>query len=238
MLVAPSDHDPSRTYPLVFAWYHISGNAMDFVDDIDVQALADERQMLIVVPQDSGMFEATWPMTPLDNAQAHVDLVFFDDLLSCISEQFSVNASCVASAGVSAGGLWTSFLGQRRGEWLSSNLVFSGGYPTEFGQFWWGWQKSPHTFASMVLWGGPSDQLAIDFPRGVARLQKPPRGRRPLHRVLPAHQRPRCAPARARRDRTADRRPVRLRPRPPLLVRGHLALRDRRAPPRSYCALP
>ena len=163
MFIAPSDHDPSRTYPLVFAWYHISGNAMDFVEYIDVQALADERQMLIVVPQDSGMFQATWPMTPLDNDQAHVDLVFFDDLLSCISEQFSVNANCVASAGVSAGGLWTSFLGQRRGKWLSSNLVFSGGYPTEFGQYWWGWQKSPHTFASLVLWGGPSDQLGINF---------------------------------------------------------------------------
>lgn len=163
MLVVPSNHDASKQYPLVFAWYHITGNAMDFIEYIDVQKVADERQMILVVPQDSGMFEATWPMTPLDNDQASVDLVFFDDLLSCISEQFSVNANCVASAGVSAGGLWTAFLGQRRGKWLSSNLVFSGGYPTEFGQYWWNWQESPHTFASLVLWGGPNDQLGINF---------------------------------------------------------------------------
>ena len=163
MLVAPSDHDPSKSYPLVFAWYHITGNAMDFVEYIDVQAVADAKQMIFVIPQDSGMFEATWPMTPLDDNQADVDLVFFDDLLSCIHAQFSVNLSCVASAGVSSGGLWTAFLGQRRGEYLASNLVFSGGYPTEFASEWWSWQESSHRFASLVLWGGPDDKLGIDF---------------------------------------------------------------------------
>ena len=163
MLVVPSDHDPARSYPLVFAWYHITGNAMDFVEYIDTQTLADEKQMIFVIPQDSGMFKATWPVTPLDNNQAGVDLEFFDDLLACVHEQYAVNLNCVASAGVSAGGLWTAFLGQRRGRHLSANMVFSGGYPTEFGQHWWNWQESPHTFASVVLWGGPSDQLGINF---------------------------------------------------------------------------
>ena len=168
-LVVPSDYDPTRTYPLVFAWYHLSGNAMEFVSTLGAQALADQTQMIFVVPQDTGEFQFVWPDTPLDNGQAQVDLGFFDDLLACISEQYAVNPSCVASAGVSAGGLWTAFLGQRRGQYLSSNLAFSGGYPTEFGAAWWSWMASPHRFASLVLWGGPSDQLGIDFHQASLR---------------------------------------------------------------------
>lgn len=161
--VVPSDYDPSRSYPLVFAWYHLTGNAMDFVGTLGAQALADKTQMMLVVPQDTGDFQFVWPDTPLDNGQAEVDLGLFDDLLACLSEQYAVNPSCVASAGVSAGGLWTAFLGQRRGQYLASNLAFSGGYPTEFGAAWWAWMTSPHRFASLVLWGGPSDELGINF---------------------------------------------------------------------------
>lgn len=161
--VVPSDYDPARTYPLVFAWYHLSGNAMDFVSTIGAQTLADQTQMMLVVPQATGDFQFVWPDTPLDNGEAQVDLGFFDDLLACVSEQYAVNASCVASAGVSAGGLWTAFLGQRRGQYLASNLAFSGGYPTEFGAAWWPWMTSPHRFASLVLWGGPSDELGLNF---------------------------------------------------------------------------
>jgi hypothetical protein len=92
-----------------------------------------------------------------------VDLGLFDDIYACVSEKFSINRNCVSSLGVSAGGLWTSFLGQRRGQYLASNLVASGGHPIEFGGAWWGWQSSPHKFAGLVLWGGPADQLGIDF---------------------------------------------------------------------------
>lgn len=171
--VAPSDYDPTKSYPLVFGWYHLTGNAMDFVETIDAQALADYTQALIVVPQDTGDFEFVWPDTPLDEGQAGVDLGLFDDLYACISEQFNVNRHCVSSLGVSAGGLWTAYLGQRRGQYLASNLAFSGGYPDDIG--WWGWQSSGHKFASLVLWGGPSDQLILNFDEAaknyIAHLQ-------------------------------------------------------------------
>jgi hypothetical protein len=162
-LVVPSNYDPEGTYPLVFMWYHLSGDAMEFVAQIGAQTLADTAQAIFVVPQATGDFEFVWPSTPLDNGQAAVDLGFFDDLLACVSAQYAANPSCVASAGVSAGGLWTAFLGQRRGQYLASNLVISGGYPQEFAGTWWGWQPSPHRFASAVIWGGPTDKLGIDF---------------------------------------------------------------------------
>ena len=167
-LVVPSNYDPQYSYPLAIGWYHLSGNAMDFLDTIGGQTLADATQTIYVVPQDSGNFEFVWPSTPLDNGQANIDLTFFDDLLACVSEQYSVNPYCVGSVGVSAGGLWTSFLGQKRGQYLSSNVVISGGHPPDIG--WWGWSSSPHKFASLVIWGGPSDELIINFHQASTNL--------------------------------------------------------------------
>jgi hypothetical protein len=161
-LIVPNDVDDTGTYPLVFAWYHISGNAMDFVDQVSAQALADASRSIIVIPQDSGMFEATWPDTPLDIAQSGVDLALFDDLHACISQQFPINTQCVSSLGVSAGGLWTSYLATVRGQHFAANLTISGGHPSEFIGPWWPWM-SPRPYAGLVLWGGPSDVLGVDF---------------------------------------------------------------------------
>lgn len=161
-LIVPNDVDDTGTYPLVFAWYHISGNAMDFVNDIQGQALADAARAIIVIPQDTGMFETVWPDTPLDIGQSGVDLAMFDDLYACISQQYAINTNCVSSLGVSAGGLWTSYLGSVRGQHLASNLTISGGHPDEFVGPWWPW-NSPRKFAGLVMWGGPTDVLGIDF---------------------------------------------------------------------------
>lgn len=161
-LIVPNDVDDTGTYPLVFAWYHISGNAMDFVDQVSAQALADTSRSIIVIPQDSGMFEATWPDTPLDIAQAGIDVAMFDDLYACVSQQYPINTNCVSSLGVSAGGLWTSYLATVRGQHFAANLTISGGHPSEFIGPWWPWM-SPRPYAAIVLWGGPTDVLGVDF---------------------------------------------------------------------------
>lgn len=161
-LVVPSGVDDTATYPLVFAWYHIAGNAMDFVNEVDAQALADEARAILVIPQDSGMFEAKWPDTPLDIGQSGVDLAMFDDLYACIAQQYAINTNCVSSIGVSAGGLWTTYLATVRGQHLASNLTISGGHPTEIVGPWWPF-VSPRPYAALVMWGGPTDMLGIDF---------------------------------------------------------------------------
>ena len=71
-----------------------------------------------------------------------VDLSMFDDLLSCISEQYDVQLGCVGSLGVSAGGLWTTYLGNMRGEYLATNQTISGGHPPDIG--WYPWDPPPH----------------------------------------------------------------------------------------------
>jgi hypothetical protein len=164
----PSDYDPNKQYPLVFGWHQLGGDAQGFLDEAGAQELVDKAQTIAVIPEASGDFQFEWPSTPFDNGSASVDLNFFDDLLACVSEQYSINPYCVGSAGVSAGGLWTSFLGQKRGQYLSANVVISGGHPNDTG--WWGWSSSPHRFPSVVVWGGPSDELVISFHQASLNL--------------------------------------------------------------------
>ncbi len=167
-LAVPSNYDPSKQYPLVFGWHHLGGDAQGFLSQLGSMGIADATQTIYAIPNASGQFQFEWPSTPFDNGSADVDLKFFDDMLACISEQYNVNPYCVGSAGVSAGGLWTSYLGQKRGHYLSANVVISGGHPDDVG--WWGWSSSPHKFASLVLWGGPSDELVISFHRASLNL--------------------------------------------------------------------
>ena len=164
----PSDYDPTKQYPLVFGWHPLGGDAQSFLDDAGAQAIVDATQAIVVIPEASGDFQFEWPSTPLDSGSTNVDLTFFDDLLACVTEQYNINPYCIGSAGVSAGGLWTSFLGQKRGQYLSANVVISGGHPSDTG--WWNWSSSPHRFAALVLWGGPSDELVISFHQASLNL--------------------------------------------------------------------
>jgi hypothetical protein len=78
---------------------------------------------------------------------------FFDDMLACVSAQFSVNKECVASAGVSAGALWTSQLAGGRGQYLSSIVSLSGGTGGLIKPF----PNPERRMPAIVLWGGPTD---------------------------------------------------------------------------------
>ena len=88
-----------------------------------------QERYLGIFPEDKGDLGFSWPYEVTQTA-ARVDeeLSFFDDMLSCISQQFNVQKECVAAGGMSAGGLWTGQLASHRSQYLSSILVMSGGF--------------------------------------------------------------------------------------------------------------
>src|SRR5690606_17809554 len=92
------------------------------------------------------------------------------DLLSCVDAQYSVNRSCVASVGVSAGALWTVVLAGQRSEYLSSMMVLSGG--TDVPQVL-PYTKPARQLPAFVLWGGSSDNCAtINFEQASLNLEQ------------------------------------------------------------------
>jgi predicted esterase len=162
ILVTPTDLQPDENLPVVFLWHWLGGDAQDFLEQGDVQTAVDQFRFVAVIPSSKGDLLFQWPFSILDpDPREQEEYVFFDDMLACVAEQLNVAEGCIASAGVSAGGLWTGQLGSGRGERLSSIMSLSGGTG---GVAVKPWDGSPHKMPAMVLWGGPMDFcVAVDF---------------------------------------------------------------------------
>jgi len=157
ILLVPKDLKSGEKPPVIFLWHWLGGSAQSFVDKGELQAAVDTQRFIAVVPEKKGDLLFVWPVEIIQS-QPRVDeeLKFFDDLLACVSEAFPVDKNCVASAGVSAGALWTDQLAAARGDYLASFLSLSGGV----GGVIRGWGKPAHKLPGLVLWGGPTDTCA------------------------------------------------------------------------------
>jgi predicted esterase len=159
-LVLPADLDPAERLPVVFLWHWMGGSADGFYERGEVQAAVDTQRFIAVIPEAKGDInvfglELQWPYDVTQSAaRIEEEFVFFDDMLACVAEQVSINNDCVASAGVSAGALFTGQLAGGRGQYLSSILSLSGGVG---GNLIKGWTQPEHRMPAMVLWGGDTD---------------------------------------------------------------------------------
>ncbi len=162
MLVLPEDLDESERLPVAFLWHWLGGDPEDFLEQGDVQNAVNQFRFAAVLPYDKGDLIFRWPFTIIDaDPRVEEELQFFDDMLGCVGEQLNVEPNCVASAGVSAGALFTAQLASGRGQHLSSILSLSGGTGGAVLRPWGG---SLHKMPAMVLWGGAQDFcVAVDF---------------------------------------------------------------------------
>src|SRR5262249_22957670 len=140
--------------------------AQDFLERGEVQAAVDAERFAAVIPESKGDLQLQWPYSLLDgDRRIDEELGFFDDMLACVAAQYAVNRSCVSSAGVSAGALWTSQLAPRRSGILSSFLSLSGGVGEEGD--WFNpiqpWAGAERAVPALVLWGGPTDFCGVNF---------------------------------------------------------------------------
>lgn len=185
ILVAPADHDPKKEkLPLVFMWHHLGGAADSILKNAEVARHADALRFVAVMPEAKGdltvsMFgksiDWAWPYLAMhSDARLEEELRFFDDMLACVGEQLNVNTSCVSSAGVSAGALWTSQLAQRRAEHLASVVIMSGGVGPGASSFVdvRPWTGAKHAMPALVGWGGPTDACAANFDTAARNLEQ------------------------------------------------------------------
>lgn len=149
---------PGERLPVLFLWYWIAGTATGFLQKGDVQAAADEQHFIGVIPVDKGArvpgidLDTRWPFDITQSpGRMNDEFEFFDDMLSCVSAQQPVNASCVSSIGVSAGALFTDQLAQARSQYLASFVSLSGGVGATIIKPWLGAQRK---LPALVLWGG------------------------------------------------------------------------------------
>ncbi|MCA9617827.1 MAG: hypothetical protein KC731_02330 [Myxococcales bacterium] len=170
LAVLPSDPQPGKSFPLVFLWHWLGGDATGFLEQGEVQSAADEYRFIALIPEKKGDVQFTWPMDALSSsARAEEEMVFFDDMFACVAELFPIDVNCVSSTGVSAGALFTAQLAGGRGEHLASIMSLSGGV----GGVVKPWKTPAHAMPAMVLWGGRDDFcVAVDFAQASHELEK------------------------------------------------------------------
>ena len=173
LVIAPDDMQPDERLPVMFMWHWLGGSSKDFYERADTQNAVNEKRFIAVIPDgrtpEEGVF-FKWPFSITDiDESLTAELEFFDDMLSCVHEQFNVDKDCVSSVGVSAGALFTDQLAGRRGDRLASFMSMSGGTG---GNVVKDWKAPEHKLPGMVLWGGPDDFcIAVDFEETSKNLE-------------------------------------------------------------------
>ncbi len=165
-IIVPQDLGDDEVLPVIFMWHWLAGSAQSFVDEGDIQKAVDTVRFLAVIPEsaDHGD-ELQWPfMTTAPHTDRYdEELTFFDDMYACVHESFNIERQCVASAGISAGGLWTTQLASQRSEYLSSFLALAGGVEDGAGVGVRPWEEAQRKLPGVVLWGGPEDTCMLNF---------------------------------------------------------------------------
>jgi len=158
ILALPTTAAAGEKLPVLFMWHWLGGSADSFYTKGDVQNAADQQHFIAVLPYSEGAtvigtsFNTRWPFD-ISQLPSRMDeeFLFFDDMLACVEQQFTVNDQCVSTVGVSAGALFTDQLAQARSNRLASFMSLSGGVDATWIKPWNG---PSHKLPGIVLWGG------------------------------------------------------------------------------------
>ena len=97
------------------------------VDAFSTEKLSGLGSFKGIIEGQIGQIPPTWSI--LDGPE--LDLQLFDDLLSCIYDQYDADLYRIYSMGFSQGALWTSKLSLERSEYLAASVAWSGGLGNE-----------------------------------------------------------------------------------------------------------
>ncbi len=169
-LLVPRSYDGTQDYPLVFAWHWLNASSGSFVRQGELETAVEQMGFIAVLPDSQSSYVFDWPFAEFWGIPA--ELQFFDDLYACVTERFRIDRRRVHGIGVSAGGLWLTYLSTTdRANYFGSIEVLSGG----LGEVPFAWRMAyapqANKFPAMVLWGGPTDFLGVNFDQASQRLR-------------------------------------------------------------------
>lgn len=132
---------------LAFAWHWLGGNSRQMLEYMELQSWADDHGLIVIAPDASGSERYEWSFT--DGPNDNPDALFFDDMLACAQASWGIDLERVHTVGMSAGGLWTTWLTLHRAEAFASTAPLSGGLEA--------YVSPSDTVPVLITWGGPED---------------------------------------------------------------------------------
>ncbi len=145
-----------QNLPIVLLYHGVGGDMPGIVADTGFDALLKTEQFILVVPESErdtkgvAVSQTEWAYGVQAFGDDNADLVFFDDMVKCVSEQYKTNAKRVYITGMSGGGMMTVFTSFAREKVIAAAAPFSGGYLFKY-------PTTSNKFPEMVTWGGPTD---------------------------------------------------------------------------------
>lgn len=174
-LLVPPTWTPGRKLPVVFGYHWLNASANSVVNDAELESAVAQYEFIAIVPENlmngsTKAYSFDWPFVEVTSAPK--ELAFFDDVLACVNQQFGVDPHRVHVFGASAGGLWTTYLSTTPTvDRVASVLVVSGGLGEVLGVWSIPWVAQPNKFPAMVIWGGTTDWLAVNFHQASQRYR-------------------------------------------------------------------
>ena len=159
VLSLPNDYDEQTAHPLIFAWHGLGGTGNIAKGYFGLQQHAGEDAIIVYpdgLPQQSHDGETGWELRASGS-----DLVFFDQLITHITENSCVNLDQIFSTGHSFGGYMSNFLGCQRGDILNAIAPVAGGGP---------WGGCQGTVGAMIIHG--SNDSVVRLSEGEDSLSK------------------------------------------------------------------
>jgi polyhydroxybutyrate depolymerase len=117
-LSVPTTYDPNTPLPLLFGFHGVGGTGAQTQTSFNLESSTTGGGKAIFVypdalpkqePNDGGV-AVDW-VTPLGASNKGIDFAFFEALVSEIESKYCVDTSRVFATGISAGGIFTNFVG-------------------------------------------------------------------------------------------------------------------------------
>jgi poly(3-hydroxybutyrate) depolymerase len=117
-LSVPTSYDPSAPLPLIFGFHGVGGTGAQTQTSFNLESSNTGGGKAIFVypdalpkqePNDGGV-ALDW-VTPLGASNEGIDFAFFEALVGEIESKYCVDTSRVFATGISAGGIFTNFVG-------------------------------------------------------------------------------------------------------------------------------
>ena len=145
----PDGYDGSSPAPLAVVLHGINSSIDDILGNDNLLDEALRTGHIVIAPQ-SLELGGTPAWDPVGMPDYNLDVVLFDDLITCMTEQYTIDPDRIHVTGMSLGGIFTGTLIQARSNIIASAAPFSGGTFTSKSD---GWDPIP----TLVSWGGVED---------------------------------------------------------------------------------
>ncbi|HTB60433.1 MAG TPA: PHB depolymerase family esterase [Polyangia bacterium] len=157
-LSVPATYDPNSPLPLLFGFHGVGGTGAQTQTSFNLESSTAGGGKAIFVypdalpkqePNDGGV-AVDW-VTPLGASNKGIDFAFFEALVSEIESKYCIDTSRVFATGISAGGIFTNFVGCWYGDILRAIAPVASEKP---------W-STPHNSPSNMLCNGDVAAMVI-----------------------------------------------------------------------------